>query len=111
MKISEDRQDGGLIVSPAGRLDSANAPALERWLSAAVERGDTLLIVDLKALDYISSIGLSVLLSVAKKIKRAKGKFVISGVNDRIGAIMEISGFNKVLTIVPTVEQALAATR
>jgi anti-anti-sigma factor len=111
MKISEVRQEGGLIVSPKGRLDSVNGPVLERWLNAAVERGDTQLIVDLSALDYISSVGLSVLLGAAKKIKRAKGKFALAAANARVGAIMDISGFSKILIIAPTVEQALAETR
>jgi anti-anti-sigma factor len=107
MEIGENRQSGSLVVSPAGRLDSINAPILERRLSDVIERGDTQLVIDLAALDYISSIGLSVLLSAAKKIKRSDGRIVLASMNERVGTVMEISGFNKIFVIFPTVENAV----
>ena len=108
MEIKEDRRSGSLVVSPSGRLDSINAPIFERRLSSAIERGDTRLVIDLAALDYISSIGLSVLLAAAKKIKRADGRIVLAGMNERVGTVMEISGFSRIFVIFPSVENAVA---
>lgn len=107
MEIREDRLSGNLVVAPAGRLDSINAPALERRLTSAIERGETRLVIDLAALEYISSIGLSVLLAAAKKIKRADGRIVLAGMNERVGTVMEISGFSRIFAIFPSVETAV----
>jgi anti-anti-sigma factor len=110
MNIIENYRNDVLILSPLGRLDSINAPIFERRLSSVIERGDTRLVIDLSALEYISSIGLSVLLSAAKKIKRADGSIVLAALNDRIMAIMKISGFNTIFVISPNVEMALAGS-
>jgi anti-anti-sigma factor len=110
MDISENRRDSHLVLSPAGRLDSINAPILERRINAVIEQGDIQLVIDMAALDYISSIGLSVLLAAAKKIKRADGRIVLAGMNERVGAVMEISGFNKIFVIFPTVEHAVVVS-
>lgn len=107
MQINENRRNNILVVAPAGRLDSTNAQVLERRLSSTIERGDTDLVIDLTALEYISSIGLSVLLAAAKKIKQADGRVALAGMNDRVRSVMEISGFTRLFTIYPSVETAL----
>lgn len=109
MEINETRQNDYVVLAPSGRLDSINAPILDRTLSGVIERGDTHLVIDLRRLDYISSIGLSTLLAAAKKIKRADGRIVLAGMNDRVRMIMEISGFTKIFVIFPDVESAVAA--
>jgi len=108
MRISEERKADTVIIAPEGRLDSINAPILEHALATVIDRGDTRLIIDFTGLDYISSIGLSVLLTAAKRLKRLDGRIVLAGMNDRVGMVMEISGFNRIFVIFPSVEHALA---
>lgn len=107
MEISESLQNNHLVIAPSGRLDSVNAPILDKKLSSVIERGDIRLVIDLTTLEYISSIGLSTLLSAAKKIKRMDGRIVLAGMNDRVRMIMEISGFNRLFVIFPNVEAAV----
>ncbi|WP_181703151.1 STAS domain-containing protein [Chthonobacter albigriseus] len=110
MEITESRHRDILVIAPVGRLDSTNAPIFDQRLSTTLERGDTAIVIDLSALDYISSIGLSVLLSVAKKVRRLEGRVALAGMNDRIRSVVEISGFTRIFEIHPTVETAVAAT-
>lgn len=109
MNINESRRDGQLIVAPIGRLDSNTAPALDRHLSAVIQRGDTQIVMDLSGLDYISSTGLSVFLSAAKKNKAAGGRLALCGLNSRIRLVFEMSGFLRLFPIFPTVDAAVAA--
>ncbi|WP_210215568.1 STAS domain-containing protein [Mongoliimonas terrestris] len=106
MQIVERHHNAVLVIRPTGRLDSSNAPLLDQHLSATIDRGDTIFVIDLSTLDYISSIGLSVLLSAAKKVKRAEGRVALAALNERVRTVMEISGFIRIFDIYPSVEAA-----
>jgi anti-anti-sigma factor len=108
MNVSESRLDGHVVVAPTGRLDSASATAFDRHLTSVIQRGDTRLVIDLTGLEYISSVGLSVLLAAAKKIKAANGRLVLVGLNDRIRLVFEMSGFLRLFPVFPTVANAVA---
>ena len=107
MNILVRHQSNNLVIAPAGRLDSVNAPILDQKLTSVIERGETRLVIDLSAIDYISSKGLAALLSAAKKLRLAEGRFVLAGIKDPVRTVMEISGLNKIFTIFPNVEAAV----
>ena len=58
----------------------------------------TSLVIDMTALEYISSAGLRVLLS-AQKIMNKQGKMTVKNVNETIMEIFEVTGFSDILTI------------
>lgn len=99
MQIRETRQAGHLVVEPVGRLDSNTARVLDRALSAAVQRGDVSIVLDLQALDYVGSMGLSVLLAAAKRAKAAQGTLRICGMNERVKLVFEMSGFLRLFEV------------
>mgnify|MGYP001026115925 CR=1 FL=1 len=108
MDITESRRGGVLVVTPIGRIDSNTSSGFGRHMNAVIDRGDVNIVVDMAALDYISSTGLSVFLSSAKKIKIAGGSMVLSGLNSRIRLAFEMSGFLRLFPVYPSVEAALA---
>ena len=73
------------------------APSLEEELKASFD-GVQKLILDFKALEYISSAGLRVLL-MAQKTMNKQGVMVIRNVNETIAEVFEITGFADMLTI------------
>ena len=98
MTINMERKDNSLCVSLEGRLDTATSPELETRLKPALE-GVTDLVIDLKALDYISSAGLRVLLS-AQKVMNRQGEMTVRNANDVVMEVFEVTGFVDILTIV-----------
>lgn len=110
MDIAERRLNDILVIAPSGRLDSSSATVFDQRLAATIDRGDTRFVIDLSTLDYISSLGLSVLLSAAKKVKRLDGSVSLAGMNERVRNVMEISGFARIFTIFPTVEAAVGGS-
>lgn len=108
MNIAESRRDGNLIIAPSGRIDTATSPEFDRHLSAVIDRGDTQLVLDLSELQYISSTGLSVFLSAAKRIRAAGGRMALAGLNSRIRLVFEMSGFLRLFPVFPTVDAAVA---
>jgi anti-anti-sigma factor len=109
MQVKEEREGDALILCLQGRLDSANAKALEGALLAPVQAGEKLVVLDLSALDYISSAGLRVVLIAAKQQKAKQGRFALCGLRDEIREVFEISGFAKILDIRPTRKEILAS--
>ena len=81
-----------------GRLDTTTAPLLETELKA-VPDNITELVLNFKTLDYISSAGLRVLLVIHKIMIRRGGSLVITGANEVVKEIFEVTGFSDILTI------------
>ena len=84
-----------LIVS--GRLDTQTAPELEKELDATLA-GIKELTFDMANLEYVSSAGLRVILK-AQKIMNTQGSMKLTGVNDSIMEVFDITGFLDILTI------------
>ena len=97
LNITKNANGSDLKVILEGRLDTTTAPQLEAELNSALS-GVTALKFDLEKLDYISSAGLRVLLSTQKTMNK-QGTMSITGVNDTIMEIFEITGFSDILTI------------
>ena len=70
-KIAEGKK---LTIALAGRLDTTTAPQLETELKQNIS-GVEELVLDLAALEYLSSAGLRVLLS-AQKVMNRQGNMV-----------------------------------
>ena len=84
-----------LIVS--GRLDTQTAPELENELDSVLP-GLKELTFDMTSLEYVSSAGLRVILK-AQKTMNAQGSMKLTGVNDSIMEVFDITGFLDILTI------------
>ena len=84
-----------LIVS--GRLDTQTAPELENEIDSILS-GLKELTFDFANLEYVSSAGLRVILK-AQKAMNAQGSMKLTGVNDSIMEVFDITGFLDILTI------------
>lgn len=84
-----------LIVS--GRLDTQTAPELEKELDSVLTDIKELTF-DFANLEYVSSAGLRVILK-AQKAMNAQGSMKLTGVNDSIMEVFDITGFLDILTI------------
>ena len=81
----------------AGRLDTQTAPELEKEVDSVVTDAKELTF-DMTGLEYVSSAGLRVILK-AQKIMNTKGSMKLTGVNDGIMEVFDITGFLDILTI------------
>ncbi len=84
-----------LIVS--GRLDTQTAPELEKELNDVLS-GVKELVFDFSNLEYISSAGLRIILK-AQVAMNKQGSMKITGANDNIMEVFDITGFLDILTI------------
>ena len=85
------------IIEIVGRLDTTTAPALEKAINEDI--GDAKnLVLDLKAVQYISSAGLRVLLGAQKKMQKI-GIMKVVNVCEAVMEVFEMTGFADILVI------------
>lgn len=97
MNIIDKRDAGKLTVALEGRLDTTTAPSLDAYLVDGL-RDVNELVLDFKALEYVSSAGLRVILK-ASKIMATQGKMKVTGANESIMEVFDITGFSEILDI------------
>ena len=97
MNIITERNNGTTVIKLEGRLDTTTAPELEKTIN---DEGEALknLVIDFKAVNYISSAGLRVLLGAQKKMN-IQGSMELVNVCEDVMDILEMTGFADILTI------------
>ena len=95
----EKTNDGELLtVALEGEVDSTNVGELEKVLGEQLG-GVSTLVMDCEKLEYISSAGLRIFLSMQKKM-RERGTMEIRHVNDEVLEIFAVTGLQKLLNII-----------
>lgn len=98
MEITKNYNGKELTLSVEGRVDTITSKELEQEINDELGNFDSL-IIDFTELKYISSAGLRVLIATQKKLRLENIPFVIKNVNDTVGEIFRMSGFDKILKI------------
>ena len=112
MHISDRRLADVAVVAPAGPIDYPNAQELERALApilAPDATGTRALVLDLRDVGYISSMGLRVLMVAAKALRARNGRIAVAALQPVVVEIFDIARFGHVVEVFPTVRDALAA--
>ena len=111
MEVQGEREEGILIAKVKGRIDGANSREFEDAIQAIIGENDRVVILDFKALSYISSAGLRVILLTAKKLQKRSGKCAVCSLSDPINEVFQISGFSQIIPTYTSRSQALDAHR
>ena len=98
MNIEKNYDGKDLTILVENQIDTVTAPDFENEINDEMEKFDYL-VLDFKNLEYISSAGLRVLIATQKKLKPDNIPFIIKNVNESVGEIFRMSGFDKILNI------------
>lgn len=109
MEIIRENIDQGVLLHLRGRFDTLAAPEFEQQIMTIIEEGTTLLVIDCKEMNYMSSSILRVFLMALKTIRRNNGKIAVADLQTHIKEVFDISGFLDLFEIFSTREEALAA--
>ena len=84
------------LIKVSGRVDSSTAPQFSQALDANFEKGIYKLVVDMSALEYMSSAGFRALLASQRNCRRYnRGEVVLAVVPTRIHEALELAGFTE----------------
>src|SRR3954470_1966492 len=110
MDISSSRFADVVMTTPVGRIDHLSASQLEQALSPLLDvmATDTgAIVLDFGGVDYISSVGLRVLMIAAKKMRARHATIAVASLQPVAQEIFDISRFDQVLDVYPSVREAL----
>lgn len=99
MKIEIKNEENNIYVAIEGRLDTVNAVACEKEFQPLKENADKEIVIDCTNLEYISSSGLRLFLSLRKTVEAKGGKMIIEHINNDIRNVFTITGFFKLFDI------------
>lgn len=108
MKYSVDKKDRFVVFSlEEDNLNSTIAPDLKYEFVTLSNEGAENLILDLASVKFVDSSGLSAILT-ANRLWKSVGNFILTGVSHpNVKKLIEISRLDSVLTIIPTVSEAI----
>lgn len=110
MSIATEKRGDAMVVFAHGRIDHATADAFSAALAPHVNnctRDGTPLVLDFSGVEYISSVGLRVLMIAGKEITNNGGRIIIAGLQPLVQEVFQISRFYLVFKIADTIEAAL----
>ena len=108
MEMREDRHGEALVVTPVGRLDTNTSDEFRGLLASRLDSGQRRLVIDMGAVDYVSSAGLRVLLMTAKRLNDTGGRMALAGLNPGVRQVFELSGLLPIFAVEPDLAGALA---
>ena len=97
MQITSKKENGQLIISVSGKIDTVTSPELEKYIDENIS-GVNKLIFDLKDMSYTSSAGLRIFLK-AQKTMNKQGSMKIINVQSDVMDVFEMTGFVDIMTI------------
>jgi anti-sigma B factor antagonist len=98
-----------LVVQVDGQLIVGNRHELKDLIHSALDQGERRLLIDFSRTGYIDSSGLGALVSISKRVREAGGELRLSGLNDDLRSLFELTKLDTLFAITETPEQALTS--
>jgi anti-anti-sigma factor len=96
------------VFAPAGRLGTLSSGDLIEALAGAIKGGARLVLVDLAAVDYISSAGLLALGAISGRVQAAGGELVLCGLVEPVRLAFDLAGLLPDFAVAPSRDLAHA---
>jgi anti-sigma B factor antagonist len=98
------------VVRAGGRVDAATAPQLEAVFNGIIEAGRFNIVFDMSDVDFISSVGLRVLIDVRRRCRRYnRGDLVLADVSANVERTLELAGFYTLFEVYETTLEAVGS--
>lgn len=98
------------VVRPQGRVDVESSPQVREYILNLVQEGASHVIVNLEAVDFMDSSGLSALVSGMKALRKDGGELVLCNTNPQIRTALRLTMLDKVFPVFDTLDEALSTT-
>ena len=105
---TEQLSDDTYVISLAGEVDLYTAPEFKQQLLEVIAQGASNVIVDFSNTTFIDSTTLGVLVGGVKRLRTNDGQLTLVCSDRNITKIFEITGLDRVFTIYPTRDEAVA---
>ena len=93
MTFDIKEENGRMTAVVSGRLDTPAAVKAQQEITPLLENANKEITLDCSPLEYISSSGLRLFLTIRKETAAKGGKVVIVNINDEIRKVFTMTGF------------------
>ena len=107
VELKWEQEDAALIAVVAGRIDSSNVFGLEQSVNGGLNVDHQVCVLDLADVVYVSSAALALMLRLAKRYRQEAKGFGVCTQTENIRDVIRISGFNRIIDVYDTREDAL----
>jgi anti-sigma B factor antagonist len=94
-ELKRDGSDATLKIQ--GHLDIKTSPEIDKWLGPQLDDVSSLTI-DLAQVDFVSSMGLRLLLSLQKRMSK-QGSMRVTNTQEQVMDLFDKTGFDQILTL------------
>lgn len=109
MEISLQEYKRVAVITVVGRIDSATAGELESTMRSVMDNGHKHLVLDLAAVDFLSSSGLRVMVTAMKNLRKGAGDLTIAQPSERVASSLSIAGLDTLFKTFESREAAIAS--
>jgi anti-sigma B factor antagonist len=95
MTVVSDPPSATVVLD--GEIDIATAPAIRRFLMAAISGGDTRLAVDMSGVTFIGAAGIGVLVAAANRAREAGGSLSLLAPPPQLRRLLDVLHLDAVL--------------
>ena len=107
LSVTTHRTGDVEVVTLAGEIDMATGPQVQAAIERGLAAGPQVLVVDLTAVTFLSSTGLTVLVQAGQDAGERTSLRVVA-THDAVLHPIELTGLDAELAVFPSLEQALA---
>lgn len=109
MGFSASKDPAGIyLIHVEGQLIVGNRQELKTAVQEALEHGERRFVIDFSRTGYIDSSGLGALVSISKKVREQGGDLRLSGLNEDLRSLFELTKLDTLFAISDTAERAVA---
>jgi anti-sigma B factor antagonist len=106
--VEQSRIAGAVVLSVRGDIDALTAPHLTEAMLAALPEPPSALIVDLSAVDFLASAGMTALVTANERT--APGvRFLVVADGSSTSRPLKLMGLDRVLALYPSLDEAVSA--
>jgi anti-sigma B factor antagonist len=107
LRVEVQNYGDAAVLAVRGELDLASSPRLEAELERVSGSEPSLVIVDLRELEFMDSTGLSVLVKAHQRAEDAGSRFGLVNGPPQVQRLLNLTGIGDRMTVVGTPEELL----
>ena len=102
----QDFDDGVRVIQLTGRMDIEGNERIALPLTIAARSGRGAVVVDLAGVDFLASVGIGTLVSLAQSVQLQKGRLALCGANEHVRRALERMN---IATLIPMYREVIEA--
>ncbi len=103
------REERATVVALTGEVDLKHSPRIHRTLVELSDERPERMILDLTGVGYMDSSGVGTLVDIYRRVQAYGGRLMLSGMQDKVRSVFEITQLDQFFVMHETVDEALQA--